>query len=97
VLATLDAGAIDEFVLLRLPAALSHLFAAIKVSATLAVLGAVIGEWLGGERGLGRAILLANLKLDTTTTRAGVLTLAATGVALVGGRTLLERRAIFWQ
>jgi NitT/TauT family transport system permease protein len=97
VLATLDAGLLDEIVLLRLPAALPHLFAALKVSATLALLGAVIAEWLGGDRGLGRAILLANSNLDTTTTLAGVLTLGVIGVALVGGLTLLERRAIFWQ
>jgi NitT/TauT family transport system permease protein len=97
VLATLNAGALDEIVLLRLPAALPHLFAALKVSATLALLGAVIAEWLGGDRGLGRAILLANSNLDTTTTLAGVVTLAAIGIGLVGGLSLLERRAIFWQ
>jgi NitT/TauT family transport system permease protein len=97
VLVTLDAGAVDEILLLRLPAALPHLFAAVKVSATLALLGAVIAEWLGGDRGLGRAILLANSNLDTTTTLAGVVTLAAIGVGLVGGLTLLERRTIFWQ
>lgn len=97
VLATLDAGVLDEVVLLRLPAALPHLFAALKVSATLALLGAVIAEWLGGDRGLGRAILLANANLDTTTALAGVLTLAAIGVALVGALALAERRAIFWQ
>ena len=96
VLATLDAGAIDEVMLLRLPAALPHLFAALKVSATLALLGAVIAEWLGGDRGLGRAILLANSNLDTTTTLAGVVTLAVIGVGLVGALALLERRAIFW-
>jgi ABC-type nitrate/sulfonate/bicarbonate transport system permease component len=97
VLATLHAGAIDEIVLLRLPAALPQLFAAIKVSATLALLGAVIAEWIGGDRGLGRAILLANANLDTTTTLAGVMTLAVIGVSLVGGVALIERRVVFWQ
>ena len=97
VLATLNASAIDEVVLLRLPAALPHVFAAAKVSATLALLGAVIAEWIGGDRGLGRAILLANANLDTTTTLAGVVTLGVIGVALVGGLTWLERRTIFWQ
>jgi NitT/TauT family transport system permease protein len=97
VLVTLDAGTFDEIVLLRLPAALPHLFAALKVSATLALLGAVIAEWLGGDRGLGRAILLANANLDTTTTLAGVVTLAVIGVGLVGGLSALERRAVFWQ
>jgi ABC-type nitrate/sulfonate/bicarbonate transport system permease component len=96
VLVTLHASPLDEVRLLRLPAALPHLFAAIKVSATLALLGAVIAEWLGGDRGLGRAILLANANLDTTTTLAGVLTLALLGILLVGSLTVLERRAIFW-
>jgi ABC-type nitrate/sulfonate/bicarbonate transport system permease component len=97
VLTTLDAGAVDEIVLLRLPAALPHVFAAFKVSATLALLGAVIAEWVGGDRGLGRAILLANSNLDTPTTLAGVVTLAAIGIGLVGGLALLERRLVFWQ
>ena len=97
VLVTLDASALDEVVLLRLPAALPHLFAAFKVSATLALLGAVIAEWVGADRGLGRAILLANTNLDTATTLAGVVTLAAIGIGLVGGLALLERRLVFWQ
>jgi NitT/TauT family transport system permease protein len=96
VLTTLDAGPLDEVLLLRLPAALPQLFAALKVSATLALLGAVIAEWVGGDRGLGRAILLANANLDTPTTLAGVVTLAAIGVGLVGGLALLERRLVFW-
>jgi NitT/TauT family transport system permease protein len=96
VLTTLDASPLDELWLLRVPAALPHLFAALKVSATLALLGAVIAEWVGGERGLGRDILLANSNLDTPTTLAGVVTLAAIGIGLVGGLTLAERRVIFW-
>jgi ABC-type nitrate/sulfonate/bicarbonate transport system permease component len=97
VLLTLDARALDEIVLLRLPAALPQLFAALKVSATLALLSAVIAEWVGGDRGLGRAILLANSNLDTPTTLAGVVTLAVIGIAMVGGLALLERRLVFWQ
>jgi ABC-type nitrate/sulfonate/bicarbonate transport system permease component len=40
---------------------------------------------------------LANSNLDTTTTLAGVMTLAVIGVSLVGGVALVERRAVFWQ
>ena len=97
VLAILNASPLQEVWLLRLPAALPHLFAAFKVSATLALLGAVIAEWVGGERGLGRDILLANTNLDTPTTLAGVVTLAALGLGLVGVLSLLERRCVFWQ
>lgn len=96
VLTTLHASAWDEARELRIPAALPHLFAALKVSTTLALLGAVIAEWVGGDRGLGRAILLANTNLDTTLALAGVFTMAAMGMALVGLLTLLERRVIFW-
>jgi NitT/TauT family transport system permease protein len=97
VLLTLDAGIAEEALLLRLPSALPQLFAALKVATTLALLGAVVAEWVGGDRGLGRAILLANSNLDTTTALAGVATIAAIGMALIGGLTLLERRYVFWQ
>ena len=97
VLLTLDASIAEEALLLRLPSALPQLFAALKVATTLALLGAVVAEWVGGDRGLGRAILLANSNLDTTTALAGVATIAALGMALIGGLTLLERRYVFWQ
>lgn len=97
VLLTLDASAADEALLLRLPSALPQLFAASKVATTLALLGAVVAEWVGGDRGLGRAILLANSNLDTTTALAGVATIAAIGIALIGALTALERRYVFWQ
>jgi NitT/TauT family transport system permease protein len=97
VLTMLDATPADQALLLRLPAALPHLFAAMKVSATLALLGAVVAEWVGGDRGLGRAILLANANLDIATALAGVLTLGVLGIAMVGGLALLERRVVFWQ
>jgi NitT/TauT family transport system permease protein len=97
VLLTLDASIAEEAWLLRLPSALPQLFAAMKVATTLALLGAVVAEWVGGDRGLGRAILLANSNLDTTTALAGVATIAAIGIALIGLLTLLGRRYVFWQ
>jgi NitT/TauT family transport system permease protein len=97
VLLTLDASTVDEALLLRLPSALPQLFAALKVATTLALLGAVVAEWVGGDRGLGRAILLANSNLDTTTALAGVATIAGLGITMIGTLTLLERRYVFWQ
>ncbi|MCC6174511.1 MAG: ABC transporter permease [Chloroflexi bacterium] len=93
---TLDATMAQEALWLRVPAALPQLFAAAKVSSTLALLGAVIAEWVGGDRGLGRAVLLANTNLDTTTALAGVATIAAIGMGLIGALTLAERRLLFW-
>lgn len=95
-LRALQASPLQVFLVLRVPSALPLLFAAAKVSATLSLIGAVVAEWVGADRGLGQAILLANANLDTPTVFAGVLTLALMGVALVGGLALLERRLLFW-
>lgn len=97
VLAILAASPAEQTRLLRIPSALPYLFAALKVSSTLALLGAVIAEWIGGDRGLGRAILLANTNLDTTTALAGVLTLGLIGIGMIGLLTVFERRLVFWQ
>jgi NitT/TauT family transport system permease protein len=97
VFTTVGATGLEEAFLLRLPSALPHLFAALKVSSTLALLGAVIAEWVGGDRGVGRAVFLANSNLDTATALAGVATIALMGIGLIGGFTLLERRILFWQ
>ncbi|MFN0070104.1 MAG: ABC transporter permease, partial [Chloroflexota bacterium] len=96
VFATLNATPMEDALLLRLPYALPQLFAAMKVSSTLALLGAAIAEWVSGDRGLGRAVLLANSNLDTTGALAGVATIGLFGIALIGAITLLERRVLFW-
>ncbi len=93
---TLGATPLQTFLQLRVPSALPMLLAAAKVCATLSLIGTVVAEWVGAERGLGRAILLANTNLDTTSVFAGVVTLGLMGVALVGGLSLLERRLLFW-
>jgi len=96
VFATLNATAYEDAFMLRFPYALPQLFAAVKVSSTLALLGAAIAEWVSGDRGLGRAVLLANSNLDTTGALAGVATIGLFGIAMIGLITLLERRVLFW-
>jgi NitT/TauT family transport system permease protein len=96
VFATLNATPFEDAFMLRLPYALPQLFAAIKVSSTLALLGAAIAEWVSGDRGLGRAVLLSNSNLDTPGALAGVATIGLFGIAMIGLITLLERRVLFW-
>lgn len=97
VLLMLDASPLEEARLLRFPSALPHLFAALKVSATLALLGAVVAEWVAGKQGIGHVVLIANDNLDTTTAIAGVVTLSLVGAGLVSAAGALERRVVFWQ
>ena len=81
---------------LRLPSALPYLFAALKVTYPLALIGAVVAEWFTGDRGLGLVIFVANANLDTPTLFAAVGVLALTGVTLNILLYLTERRLLFW-
>jgi NitT/TauT family transport system permease protein len=80
---------------LEIPGALPSIFGGIRVGATLAVIGAVIGEWIGGDRGLGVLINLARGSLfDTPLLFATLVTLAALGIGLYLAIALVERRVV---
>ncbi len=59
------AGPWRELVWLRLPHAVPHLAAGLKIAATYAPAGAVIGEWIGASQGLGFLMLRANARMET--------------------------------
>mgnify|MGYP001026124292 CR=1 FL=1 len=85
-----------NFFYLRLPNALPHLFGGLKVGVTLAVVGAVVGEFVASERGLGYLQLTANARLDTPLVFATLFTLALIGMMLFGTVQLLERWLMPW-
>lgn len=82
----------QTFFKLRLPAALPNIFAGFKVAISLAVIGAVIGEYVAAERGLGYLQLQANSQFDTTLNFATVVTISALGVMLYFLIDIIESR-----
>lgn len=72
----------QTFIKVRLPAALPNIFGGFKVAISLAVIGAVIGEYVAAERGLGYLQLQANSLFDTTLNFATVVAISALGVFL---------------
>jgi NitT/TauT family transport system permease protein len=97
VIASMHGTRWDTFRKLEVPAALPVLLSGLKVSATLAVIGAVVGEFVSANAGLGQLIKLARDAYDTPLVAVAVLTLAALArlmYALVG---LLERWLLRWQ
>jgi NitT/TauT family transport system permease protein len=80
----------------RMPTALPELFSGMKIAITLAVIGAVIGEFVGGNRGLGYLILVANQDLDTPLAFAALLILSVAGIVLYAAIELAERLLIPW-
>ena len=93
---SLRASPLQVFVKLRVPSALPYLFAALKVSLPLSLIGAVVAEWFSGDKGLGLVIFTANYRLDTPTLFAAIAVLAVIGVALNMIASLVERRVLFW-
>lgn len=84
----------ETFRLIRFPNALPSIFAGLKISITLAVVGAVVGEFVGGDSGLGYQLMIANGSMNTPLLFAGVLTLTILGLLLFSVVELIERIAM---
>ena len=80
---------------LEIPAALPSILGGMRVGVTLAVVGAIVGEWAGAERGLGVLVNLARGSLfDIPLMFATLLTIALLGVTLYALVVLTERRLV---
>jgi ABC-type nitrate/sulfonate/bicarbonate transport system permease component len=93
---TLGATRLDLLRRLELPASLPFLFSGAKVAVAVAVIGAVFGELVGSDAGLGHAIQVGTAQLETARVFAAVLILSVMAIALFGLVALLERRAVPW-
>ena len=80
---------------LEIPAAMPNILGGMRVGVTLAVVGAIVGEWAGADRGLGVLINLARGSLfDTPLMFATLLTIALVGIALYLVVVAIERRVV---
>jgi ABC-type nitrate/sulfonate/bicarbonate transport system permease component len=86
----------EMFLTVRLPQSLPYLFAALKVSGPLALIGAVVAEWTGASGGLGRMMWLAYTNLNLPFLFAAVFVLAAAGIGIFSILVWLERQVVFW-
>jgi len=90
------AGPFKTFVKVRLPMALPFFFAGAKVAITLSVIGAVVGEFVGSDRGLGYVILSATSYWKTELAFSSMILLSAMAILLFGGVALVERLVCPW-
>jgi putative hydroxymethylpyrimidine transport system permease protein len=93
---TLDAGRSAILRRLELPAALPQLFSGAKIAVAVAAIGAVFGEYVSADEGLGVVIKQAQAQLLTARVFAAVVVLSAFALALFGLLALLERRYAWW-
>jgi NitT/TauT family transport system permease protein len=92
----LNASERDTFRKVRAPFALPLLFAACRVAAPTAVIGAIVAEFVGSDSGLGYVILLGKGYLQTDLIFLAIVASAVLGVVLFGMVVAVERRVLFW-
>jgi NitT/TauT family transport system permease protein len=81
---------------IRLPNALPHLFSSFRISAPMAVIGTLVGEFVGGSRGLGYLLVAAEGQLNTSAVFLLVLMSAALGIVVFNVVVFFERRVVRW-
>jgi NitT/TauT family transport system permease protein len=94
---SLQASSWQTFKYLEVPSALPVFLGGLRIGATLAVIGAVVGEFVGADRGLGFLINVGRGQYDTALVFVAIFTLVAMALALYGLVVLIEARLLSWQ
>ena len=85
-----------EYLQVRMPFAVPYIFSALKVAITLAVIGAVVAEFVAAERGLGYLILFTTSTFKIPTAFAALALLVGSSLSLYGLIVWLQRRWFPW-
>lgn len=93
---SMGATKMQIFLRFRLPTSLPYLFSGLKVASTLAVVGAVVGEFVGADKGLGYMLLVTNSNLQTPLMFGTIVALTAQGLILFYLIQILELVLIPW-
>lgn len=94
---SMSASKTQVFFKLRVPSSLPYLFAALRISSTLAVIGAIVGEFSGADRGLGFFILISSYRLETVDMFVGILLSSLLGIGFFYGIAFIERIVVPWE
>jgi NitT/TauT family transport system permease protein len=92
----LHASKFQIFVKIRIPNSLSYIFSGLKICSTMSIVGAIVGEFIASDRGLGYIIINSQYSMDTPPIFSALIVISLAGVALYGLITLLERITMPW-
>ena len=93
---SMGSSRIQIFTRFRLPTSLPYLFSGLKVAATLAIAGAVVGEFVGADKGLGYLLLVTNSNMETALMFATLVGLTLIGLLFFYSVEFLETLLIPW-
>ena len=94
---TMNASSWQIFRYVKVPAAAEQFFSGLRISATYAIVGAVISEWLGGFTGLGVYMTRVRKSFQYDRMSAVIIITSALSLALMGGVGVLERICMPWK
>jgi NitT/TauT family transport system permease protein len=86
----------EVFIRLRLPTSIPYLFSALKIAASTAVVGAIVGEWIGSQVGIGALIIQATYNFDSALLYATVICGSTFSVLFFLTIRMLERICVRW-
>ena len=86
----------EVFLRIRVPNALPYLFSALKIAASTAVIGAIVGEWIGSTRGIGALIIQSTYNFDSPLLYATIVVGSTFSALFFGVISLVERRVLRW-
>ncbi|SER84718.1 NitT/TauT family transport system permease protein [Tranquillimonas rosea] len=92
----LSASRSEVFWKMRLPSSLPFLFSALKISATTSVIGAIVGEWVGADLGLGALIIESTFNFNSPLLYATVFMSSGLSVAMFAAVSIAERLVVRW-
>lgn len=93
---SLKASRWQVFVKIRFPNAVPYIFTGLKLNATMSVIGAIVGEFVASERGLGALIITGGVTLQTPSIFASLILISVLGLALYGMVVAVERVVAPW-
>lgn len=93
---SLAASPLQQFVKVRFPASLPYVFVGLKVAITLAVIGSVVGEFVGATEGLGYVIVASGQNANTSLAFAAIVLLSLLSIVLFYALVLAERLLVPW-
>jgi NitT/TauT family transport system permease protein len=93
---SLKASRWQVFTKIRFPNAVPYIFTGLKLNATMSVIGAIVGEFVASERGLGALIITGGVTLETPSIFASLILISVLGLALYGVVVAVERLVAPW-
>jgi NitT/TauT family transport system permease protein len=93
---SLKASRWQVFVKIRFPNAVPYIFTGLKLNATMSVIGAIVGEFVASELGLGALIITGGVTLETPSIFASLILISVLGLALYGAVVAVERVVAPW-